>query len=141
MNSRNHFALDSCREWYYGYLAGIKPTTEAPGFKKIILSPMLADVLDWAKATIKTSYGIVSSHWQKKGNTIEYNFQFPANTSAEFYLPFLGKEVNFVQETDVYISQNDELIPVEGIELLKTNEKEAILSLGYGEYNFVVEYN
>ena len=140
MNSRNHFALGSCGEWYYGYLAGIKPTTDSPGFKKIILSPLPAEGLDWAKADIKTTYGIVSSHWQKKGSTIEYNFIIPANTSAVFHLPFLGKEIRSVKESNIVIYQNGEQIPVEGISLVETNDDEAIVSLVGGEYNFIVEY-
>jgi len=35
MNSRNHFALGSCGEWYYGYLAGIRPTIEDPVSRKL----------------------------------------------------------------------------------------------------------
>ncbi|MEZ5106739.1 MAG: family 78 glycoside hydrolase catalytic domain [Draconibacterium sp.] len=141
MNSGNHFALGSCGEWYYGYLAGIKPATEAPGFKKIIFSPMPAEGLEWAKASIKTTYGIVSSHWQKKGNTIEYNFNVPVNTTAEFYLPSLEKKVKSVKESEVFVFQNDKLIPSEGIELTKTNKDEAVFSLVSGEYHFVVEYD
>ena len=141
MNSRNHFALGSCGEWYYGYLAGIKPSPEAPGFKKTILSPMPAEGLDWAKASVKTNYGIVSSHWEKNGNSIEYNFKIPVNTTAEFHLPFLGKNVKSVKEADTFIFQNEELMPMEGIDLIETNENEAIISLVSGEYHFVVEYN
>jgi alpha-L-rhamnosidase len=141
MNSGNHFALGSCGEWYYGYLAGIKPATEAPGFKKIIFSPMPAEGLKWAKASIKTTYGIVSSHWQKKGNTIEYNFNVPVNTTAEFYLPSLGKKVKSVKESEVFVFQNDKVIPAEGIELTKTNKDETVFSLVSGKYHFVVEYD
>lgn len=140
MNSRNHFALGACGEWYYGYLAGIKASPDAPGFKKIILSPMPVTDLDWAKADIKTTYGVVSSHWQRKGDTIEYNFNIPANTSAVFHLPLLGKEIKSVMESNVAIYQNGNLIPVEGIDLIDNNKDEAIVSLSAGEYHFVVEY-
>jgi len=140
MNSRNHFALGACGEWYFGYLAGIKPTTDSPGFKKIILSPLPAKDLDWAKAEVKTTYGVVSSHWQRNKNKIEYNFTIPANTSAIFHLPFLGKEIRLVKESNTVIYQNKNLIPIDGIELVDRNEKEAMVSLVAGEYNFVVEY-
>lgn len=140
MNSRNHFALGSVGEWYYGYLAGIRPTTEAPGFKKIILAPMPANELDWAKANVKTTYGKVSSHWQRKENSIEYDFTVPANTSAVFHLPFLGKNVKSVTESGVAVYKNGQLIPIDGIELIDNNEKEAVVSLTAGKYHFVVEY-
>jgi len=140
MNSRNHFALGACGEWYYGYLAGIKPMPEYPGFKKIILSPMPVKDLDWAKADIKTTYGVVASNWKRVGNKIEYNFKIPANTSALFHLPFLGKNIKSVTESNSIIYQNDNLIPTKGIDLIDRNENEAIVSLVAGEYHFVVEY-
>jgi len=141
MNSRNHFALGSCGEWYYGYLAGIKPISEAPGFKKIVFSPFPADGLDWAKASINTTYGTVSSHWLRNGNTIEYNFVVPANTSAEFHLPFLGKDAVSANENGLLVFQNGRLIPTEGIELIKADKNEAIIALAAGKYRFVVEYD
>ena len=140
MNSRNHFALGSVGEWYYGYLAGIRPTTDAPGFKKVILAPMPAEGLDWAKASIKTTYGAVSSHWQRKGNSIEYDFTIPANTGAEFHLPFLGKTVKSVTESGIAVYKNGQLIPAKGIELMDNDEKEAVVSLAAGKYHFVVAY-
>ncbi|VAX29743.1 alpha-L-rhamnosidase, partial [hydrothermal vent metagenome] len=140
MNSRNHFALGSVGAWYYGYLAGIRPTPKAPGFKKVILAPMPADGLDWAKANVKTTYGEVSSYWQRKGNNIEYDFTVPANTSAVFHLPFLGKNIKSVSESGVAVYKNGQLIPTEGIGLIDNNDKEAVVSLAAGKYHFVVEY-
>ena len=140
MNSRNHFALGACGEWYYGYLAGIKPTPESPGFKKIIFSPMPVDSLDWAKAEIKTTYGIVASNWKKVGNTIEYNFIVPANTSALFHFPVLGKEIRSAKESNVVIYQDGNFISNEEIKIIDMNKNEKIVSLGAGKYQFIVEY-
>jgi alpha-L-rhamnosidase len=140
MNSRNHFALGACGEWYYGYLAGIKPSSDSPGFKKIILSPMPAKDLDWVKADMKTAYGIVSSYWERRENIIEFNFIVPANTSAEFHLPFLGQEIRSVKENDVFVYQNGKTISRNGLKLIKTNDDEAIVSLAAGVYHFIVEY-
>ncbi len=140
MNSRNHFALGSCGEWFYGYLAGIKPSADAPGFKKIILSPMPADGLDWAKASVKTTYGLVTSHWQRNENTITYNFTIPVNTSAEFHLPFMENGIESIKESDILVYQKDEFIPQEGIKLIETTENKSKISLESGDYSFIVEY-
>ena len=140
MNSRNHFALGSCGEWYYGYIAGIKATVDAPGFKKVILSPMPAKGLEWAKASMKTNYGIVSSHWKRSEKNIEYNFVIPANSSAEFHLPFLGKRIGAVYENGAAIYKNGDLIPTKGIDVIEAKEDEAVVSLVAGEYHFIVEY-
>ena len=140
MNSRNHFALGACGEWYYGYLAGINPSPDSPGFKKIILTPMPVDDLKWAKAKVKTAYGIVSSNWEKKENKIEYNFNIPANTSAEFHVPFLESEIKSVQESGDFVYKNGRIIPAKGMELIDNDYTKAVVSLTAGEYHFIVEY-
>ena len=63
------------------------------------------------------------------------------NTTGEFYLPYLGKKVKLVKESDVFVFQNDKLIPSEGIEPTKTNKDETVFSLVSGEYHFVVKYD
>jgi len=140
MNSRNHFALGSCGEWFYGYLGGIRPTSDMPGFKKIILAPIPVQDLDWAKASLKTTYGLVASDWQRKENTIAYNFSIPVNTTAEFHLPYLGKDIIAIREGDILIYDKEVFIPSPGIELLKSTNNETIINLDSGEYNFIVEY-
>ncbi len=140
MNSRNHFALGSCGEWYYGYLAGINPSPESPGYKKIILTPMPVNDLEWADAKVKTSYGIVSSNWQKKENKIEYNFNIPANTSAEFHIPTLGGKIKSVKDNGNFIYKNEKMIPTKGMNLINTDSTKVIVSLVAGEYHFIVEY-
>ncbi len=140
MNSRNHFALGSCGEWFYGYLGGIRPTSDMPGFKKIILAPMPAQDLNWAKASLKTTYGLVVSGWKRKENTIGYNFSIPVNTTAEFQLPFLDKEVISIKESDVVVYDGEVFIPSEGVKLVKSTKNENIINLDSGEYNFIVEY-
>jgi alpha-L-rhamnosidase len=140
MNSRNHFALGSCGEWYYSHLAGIRPTSDAPGFKKIILAPIPPEGLDWAQASIKTSYGLVSSAWRKNKKSIEYNFVIPANTTAAFHLPFLDKNIKSVMESNVLIYENGEVKPTADMTLLETGENKATISLNAGDYRFVVTY-
>jgi len=140
MNSRNHFALGSCGEWYYSHLAGIRPETEAPGFKKIILAPMPPEGLDWAKASLNTVYGRVSSQWRKHNNSVEFEFEIPANTTAEFHAPSLGKKIKFISEGKVVVYEDDQFMSTENMTLLKTSAKETVISLNAGVYQFVVAF-
>jgi len=39
MNSLNHYAYGSIAEWMYRYMCGINPVEDAPGFRRIKLSP------------------------------------------------------------------------------------------------------
>jgi alpha-L-rhamnosidase len=141
MNSRNHFALGSCGEWFYSHLAGIRPDLRAPGFKKIVLAPLPAQGLDWAKGELATAYGKIISHWKRNGNSVEYNFTVPANTSALFHVPFLGKTIKSASESGNSIYQGGNFTAVDGVRLLDNSDDEAVLSLAAGTYHFVVEYS
>lgn len=140
MNSRNHFALGSCGEWFYAYLGGIKPSSDMPGFKKIILAPMPVEDLDWAEASLKTTYGTINSHWKRNKKSITYSFTVPVNTTAEFQLPLLKEGIDSVKESDTILYQNDQFIPSHGIELLETTKNIVRISLASGKYSFEVKY-
>ena len=87
MNSRNHFTYGSVAAWYYGYLAGIRPTMEAPGFKKVIIAPMPVGDLTFVKASTETLYGTVASEWEKGDESFSLTVTIPANTTAEVSMP------------------------------------------------------
>lgn len=89
MNSRNHFAYGSVGEWYFGYLAGIQPLEDYPGFKKFRISPYVPENLNQAGATYESPYGIIKSQWEKTVEGLEFSITIPANSSAEVYLPYI----------------------------------------------------
>lgn len=99
MNSFNHYAYGAVAEWIYRDMLGMGPDHEDPGFHHIILAPkpdMRKDSeipegqkrIDWARGTIPTPYGLLSSAWERdKNGKIKYSFTIPYNTTATFYKP------------------------------------------------------
>lgn len=87
MNSRNHFSYGSVVEWYFGYLAGIRPDPAGPGFKKFIVAPQPAGDLKFVKASYHTPYGEAASSWEKTGEGLTLDVVIPANSSARVVLP------------------------------------------------------
>jgi alpha-L-rhamnosidase len=87
MNSRNHFALGGIGEWYYGYLAGIRPMPEHPGYKKSIIAPQPVPGLEWVEASVDTHYGLLGNQWKMAEGKFVMNTEIPANTSALVQLP------------------------------------------------------
>jgi len=87
MNSFNHYAYGAIVEWLYRYVAGINPVESAPGFKKILIRPMVNSLLDHARANIRTQYGTVESAWKLEGESITIEVTIPFNTTAEIHLP------------------------------------------------------
>ncbi len=99
MNSFNHYAYGAVAEWIYRDMLGMGPDHEDPGFHHIILAPkpdMRSDSeipegqkrIEWARGTIQTPYGLLSSAWERdKNGKIKYTFTIPYNTTATFYKP------------------------------------------------------
>lgn len=80
MNSRNHvMLLGDVLIWMYEDLAGIKNHPDSIGFKKILMAPVFPDGLDFVKASHMTPYGLVSSHWQRNGDSLEWEVIIPSS--------------------------------------------------------------
>lgn len=136
MNSRNHFALGSCGEWYYSHLAGIRIDEDAPGFKHSIIAPMPADELDWVKGSIVTPYGPLKSEWEKVPGRFTLNLQIPANTTATLQIPILSDVRIEVYEGGSMIMKGEERGSVEGITLKEVTAEAIVLDIVSGTYSF-----
>jgi alpha-L-rhamnosidase len=73
--------------WFYMGLGGIRPDPDNPGYKHFFLQPVFPQKLDWVKVDLETPYGLIKSHWQRKGDTVECSISVPPNTKAEVKLP------------------------------------------------------
>jgi alpha-L-rhamnosidase len=87
MNSFNHYAYGSIGAWLYQTVAGIEVDSEKPGYKHSILRPQPGNGLTYAKATLKTLYGELSSSWKLDKGRLEWSVTVPANTSATLHIP------------------------------------------------------
>ncbi|MBO5452786.1 MAG: family 78 glycoside hydrolase catalytic domain [Clostridia bacterium] len=81
MNSFNHYAYGSVASFMYERISGITPI-EA-GYKKIKIAPVTDQRITWAKGSIETLYGKISSDINNERLKVE----IPANTTAEIVLP------------------------------------------------------
>lgn len=93
MNSYNHYAYGAIADWLYTKCAGINYDENNPGYRKIIIKPIPNKKLKYAKASVETMYGSISSGWEYDGNKINYRVEIPAGAQAEFIYPD-GKKVN-----------------------------------------------
>ena len=86
MNSGNHvMLLGDLVIWLYDYLAGIAP--EEPGFKVVKMRPFPVKGLNHVKASYDSVYGIISSSWEKRNGTFEWDVTIPSNATAQVYVP------------------------------------------------------
>ena len=67
MLSFNHYAYGAVIDWIYRYVAGIAPTLERPGYRRIIVAPRPSTAIPWARASIETRLGAASVDWRLTG--------------------------------------------------------------------------
>ncbi|MEY4384279.1 MAG: hypothetical protein RI995_1821 [Bacteroidota bacterium] len=89
MNSFNHYSFGAVAAWMYNYSLGIQRDPKSPGFKHFVLNPRIDPTgkLKFAKGHVNTMYGVIKSSWKIVGNSTQYQFTVPANTSAKLLLP------------------------------------------------------
>jgi alpha-L-rhamnosidase len=137
MNSRNHFALGSVGEWFYAWLAGIRPDRDGAGFKKIVIAPRPAGDLTWAEAKLQSLYGEIYSFWKKSENQLSMQVNIPANTSALVHIPNLGQPWPLIEESGkTLVKAGQDIKLPEDIKLIDITEKETVFEIGSGKYSF-----
>ena len=85
MNSFNHYSLGSCGEYLFGGIGGIRPAS--PGFKTILIDPVIRDGLTWAKTRYDSIHGPIATSWKLTGNRLALQVVVPANTTATVCVP------------------------------------------------------
>ncbi|MEH6405790.1 MAG: family 78 glycoside hydrolase catalytic domain [Leeuwenhoekiella sp.] len=146
MNSFNHYAYGAIGDWMYSELAGINSSEKEGevGYKNIIIKPHLKnnfvsdevrkqnndDALTEVEGSLITYYGTVKSHWKVEGKQTFIDIQIPVNTTATVYLPESDKSK--IQESNKELSSHKE------INIADQDENNTVLSLGSGDYHFVI---
>jgi len=85
--SNCHPMFGTVTEWYYRWLAGIRPDPKNPGFKKFILAPSIPEGLEFVNCTYYSPSGKIVSNWKKEKSTYSYEFEIPEGSVANVNLP------------------------------------------------------
>lgn len=83
--SYDHFYFGTIDDWFYKYLAGIRPLTA--GYKTFRIRPCPCGALTEVRAKIETPYGAIRVHWTLADGVFALETTVPANTTAEILLP------------------------------------------------------
>ena len=87
MLSFNHYAYGAVVDWIYRHVAGIAPTVERPGYRRVVVAPRPAATITWAKASIESRLGPVSIDWRLDGPDLAIALDVPFGADAELDLP------------------------------------------------------
>jgi len=127
--SHSHPMYGSVVRWFFKALAGINPDPQNPGFRHIIVKPVLCGDLIYARAAYNSVHGKISSSWQLKDSSFYLDVEIPANTSAEIYIP--ATDPARVSESDRSVSDHRDL------EYVAFEKKYVHVHTGSGKYHFV----
>jgi alpha-L-rhamnosidase len=99
--SHNHPMQAGYDVMFYEDIAGIRPDDSGYGFKVVRFEPLFSANLQWAKGSIESPYGTVSSSWKNEAGKFSWQIKIPANSTGLVALPegknisVNGKPLNF----------------------------------------------
>ncbi len=85
MNSLNHYTFGAIGDWMYRKIAGINQLE--PGYKKILIKPVLTNSMTEVNATLETVYGTIVCYIKCEKNKVNLDVTIPANTTATIVMP------------------------------------------------------
>ena len=91
-SSLNHIMFGDVSNWFFQWIAGIGLDPKTAAFKHILIRPQPVGDLTWAKATVSSPYGLISSSWRKDSKGFHLDVTIPANTTATVTLPGSGEK-------------------------------------------------
>ncbi len=91
-DSFNHYSFGAVCQFLFEYVAGIRPTFRAPGFREFDLRPVIGGSLTWAEGRYHTQFGTIESRWERDGKRFLYRCTVPEGTTAHLTLPDGGTE-------------------------------------------------
>jgi len=126
MNSLNHYALGAVGEYLFGMVGGIQ--SNAPGYKRIRIQPVIREGLTWAKTSYDSICGKISTDWKLDGSKLTLDVTIPANTTATVFVP--AKNASAVTESGKPVTKAD------GVKFLHMENGAAVYAVGSGTYRF-----
>ncbi len=91
--SMNHPMQAGFDAWFYSGIAGINPSSEDPGFQRIVFKPYLTRQLDSASAQYDSRYGLIRSAWQREDKAMTWRIRIPSNSQGQIWVPTYGNAV------------------------------------------------
>jgi alpha-L-rhamnosidase len=129
MNSFNHYSLGSCGEYLFGHVSGIRPAS--PGFKTILIDPVIGGGLTSASASYESIHGRISTSWRRTGNRLSLEVVVPANTTATVCVPASGSAS--------VTEDGKSMEKAAGVKFLRQENEKVVVEVGSGTYKFVSE--
>gem|GEM_PF-379777 len=129
MNSLSHYAHGAVGSYIFGNVGGIRP--ETPGYKRILIQPVVNRSLEWTKTSYTSIQGRIMTEWKLEDGKLQLNVTIPANVTATVYMP--ADEATVVTENGKPAEKS------ECVKLLRTEKNKRVFEVGSGSYHFKSE--
>ncbi len=131
--SMNHCMLGHVQEWFLGWVAGIRPDPEGPGFRQFIIAPEVVGGLTWARGRLDTAHGRIETLWRRTPTSLTLELTVPPNTTASLLLP--------ATEGSTLTESGQDVRQATGVRLASRSGSTARLLVEGGKYRFEVSPN
>lgn len=126
--SNCHPMFGTVTEWYYRWLAGIRPDPAHPGFEKFILAPAAPDGLGTVDCSFQSPMGTIVSSWNRQASgSYEYQMSIPEESTANVRLPWSSFREISLERQGVPVDDNE----IEGLD-------KGLFQLSGGTYRIAV---
>jgi alpha-L-rhamnosidase len=131
--SHNHPMFGSISAWFFRWLGGIQPATDAVGFDRIEIRPQVVSDLKWVKCSHRSIRGMIESNWSTIDTGVSFEFVIPPDTTAILELP--------ADAADELTEGGRPVTEARGIKKLSSGPAARRLQVGSGRYQFSVHRN
>lgn len=128
--SRGHYFLGTVDDWFYQYVAGIRSSKQT-GYRDITIAPAVTEKMPWARASLDTPFGEVTSDWKRTGRRLIMSVTVPVGSTATVHIP--TSDPGSVTEGGRPVGD------VDGVEAVENRKGTAVVTVGSGSYTFVAE--
>jgi alpha-L-rhamnosidase len=82
-DSHNHYAFGAVAGFLTERIAGITPAE--PGYRIIDVNPLVGSELTYARASVRTPYGVAASSWQRSDQQVTLNVTVPPGATGRIH--------------------------------------------------------
>lgn len=129
--SLGHYFLGTVEDWFFHDVGGIE-ANDVTGYRDIEIKPAVTSEMDWAKTSLSTPFGPVSSNWVSDvSGGLTLDVSVPVGSQATVHLP-----------ADNAWAASEGGLPLErvdGVTAVTLVNGQVIVTVGSGQYSFSVD--
>lgn len=133
--SHNHPMFGSVSAWFYRVIGGIG--IGKPGFEEVVVRPYMIEDLQYARASVDTMRGQVTSAWERQAGKVILHVSIPVNATGRIYVPKVSAAPLIEESSQVVWRENAPGCFTSGIKGCEEQERHIVFTTGSGFYTFV----